>query len=224
MIVGMRVFKHIFVNVSKAFYVDNSFGLDLNGNNMKWHCNFGSFRFPANLLYFFVLFPLFGGVHFFPTFVCKINVFVLAKHRTHIGRWSSLAWNPMHHTTIHKKYIKFKFCWNLFLFFFFGALCVGLFALCYISLFNSFWCSEYWWCCCFSICLLGYMYVCVICGGASGMSESHRGASNCHWCRSFMRTNIIFIHSIELCSWLPEKFLPLNSGVSSFSHTNAKRF
>lgn len=158
---------------------------------------------------------------FFPTLVCKINVFVLAKHRTHIARWSSLAWNPMHHTTIHKKYIKFKFCWNYFSFF---RCSLRLFALCYISLFDSFGCSEYWWCCCFSICLLGYMYVCVICGGASGMSGSHRGASNCHWCRSFMRTNIIFIHSIELCSWLPEKFLPLNSGVSSFSHTNAKRF
>lgn len=79
MIVGMRVFIHIFVSVSKALHVDNSFELDLNGNNMKWHCDFGSFRSPANLLYFFVLFSLFGGVHFFPTLVCKINVFCVGQ-------------------------------------------------------------------------------------------------------------------------------------------------
>lgn len=36
-----------------------------------------------------------------------------------------------------------------------------------------------------------------------------------------MRMNIIFIHSIELCSWLPEKFLPLYFGCKFFSHTNA---
>lgn len=109
-------------------------------------------------IFFCVLFSLFGGILFFPTLVCKINVFVLAKHRTHIGRWSSLAWNPMHHTTIHKKCIKFKFCWNYFSFFLVLSALVYSLCVTFLSSTRSV-VASIGGVVVFPICLLGYMYM-----------------------------------------------------------------
>lgn len=190
--------KHCILKISR---------LDLIGNNTESPCVFcfvlGHKQNSVCVCSFFYLSlyswwdSIFVYSHFF--LFCPVNnqrFFALARHR-------ALKLTGLIHdassTAIHKKHIKFKFCWNFF--------------LVHIYLFNSHYFSSFLLHTldrgpAYSHCETSAFFYSIICGSA--WNERHRTASNCCWCRSFMRTNIISIHSIELCSWLPEKILPLN--------------
>lgn len=137
------------------------------------------------------------GIFFFfcsveqSTFLCWLDT----------GRWSSVAWYTMHYTTIHKKYIKFKFRW---IFFFFCLLARITSVLLLFSLDLCMWVSEsfcrLWW---YSgtraprsiqLLLMSFVY------------ENEHYFYPFHWIM-FLVARIFFYH------WI--------SGVSSFSHTNA---